>query len=335
MATGAGRVKINLKSFIEDFVRGASEAELREKYALTHSQLVRVVGVLEKRGDITPAEKSERSANLKIRFGSLEEPPATDTYRKGEVELDSGLVLHCPSCGAAVTRGSETCDYCAANLDFSLKGKTVNCPHCLSRTPSEGSFCIRCAHNIKGLVKEGKVLEERLCPRCGIPMVGKDIGEFSVAQCGRCNGIFVPHDTFEAMQEKRDSAIAPVREMARTVVEPEAQVRYVRCPICRSMMNRSNFARISGVIIDSCRGHGVWFDANELEKVMDFISRGGLQKAHAVELERIKAEEKLARLSSTPGAGASVGFSTPDGWGESAGDLDLSHALKWVFRTLF
>jgi len=329
------RVKINPKVFVEDFVRGASEVELREKYALSYSQLVRLLGVLEKRGDVTPADKTRRSGNLKIRFGNPEEPPATDTYRKGAVELDSGLVLHCPSCGAAVARGSQTCDYCAADLDFSMKGKTVNCPHCLSRTPADGNFCIRCARSIKGLVKEGKVLEDRLCPRCEMPLRGHDIGDFSVAACDKCNGFFVPHETFEMMQEKRDSVILPARETPKNAVEPESQVRYVRCPVCRNMMNRNNFARISGVIIDSCRGHGIWFDAGELEKVIDFITRGGLQKAKAVELERIKAEQKIAHIDSTPVSAGSGVYSIPAEWGESTGSLDLSHVLKWVFRTLF
>ena len=34
------------------------------------------------------------------------------------------------------------------------------------------------------------------------------------------------------------------------------------------MMNRQNFGRRSGVIIDVCKGHGVWFEPGELSAVL-------------------------------------------------------------------
>jgi Zn-finger nucleic acid-binding protein len=59
-------------------------------------------------------------------------------------------------------------------------------------------------------------------------------------------------------------------------------------------MNRSNFARSSGVIIDLCKQHGVWFDADELPKIIDFIDQGGL--AHSREKEKIALQEERGRL---------------------------------------
>lgn len=296
MAQETGRARVNVKTFLEDWARGASDEELLEKYRLTQSQLTRVVGVLRKQGKITEEEVAERNENLKIRFGSTNGPPDQRVFRKGEVELDSGLVLHCPSCGAAVRRGTENCDYCGAYLDFALKGKTVHCPVCFASTPANGRFCMRCARPIKGLVEEGKLLEDRLCPRCEIPMRGRTFGDFSVVQCSQCSGLFVPHETFEMMQESRDRIVFPARPVERGQVEAGACVSYVRCPICRNIMNRTNFARISGVIIDTCRGHGIWFDSGELERIMEFVSRGGLAKAKDVDIQRQKDEEQLMRL---------------------------------------
>ncbi len=61
-------------------------------------------------------------------------------------------------------------------------------------------------------------------------------------------------------------------------------------------MNRKNFARISGVIIDECRSHGGWLDAGELEKIRLFIADGGLEKAQDKQIERTAADLKeLAR----------------------------------------
>lgn len=299
MAQEASRQKVNVRSFMEDWVRGASETELLEKYRLTQSQLTRLIGVLRQQQKITEDEIAQRNENLKVRFGSAEGPPDRRMYRKGEVELDTGLVLHCPSCGASVKRGAENCEYCGSHLDFDLKGKTIHCPVCFATTPANSRFCMRCARPIKGLVEEGKLLEDRLCPRCEVPMRGQTFGEFSVAQCSQCSGLFVPHETFEMMQETRDRAIFPARPIGRGELRPDTYVRYVRCPICRNMMNRTNFARISGVIIDTCRGHGIWFDPGELEKIMEFISLGGLAKAKDVDLQRQKDEEQLMKLRNT------------------------------------
>jgi len=40
-------------------------------------------------------------------------------------------------------------------------------------------------------------------------------------------------------------------------------------------MHRLNFGRKSGIILDSCRPHGLWFDANELDAVVRWIRTGG------------------------------------------------------------
>jgi Zn-finger nucleic acid-binding protein len=329
------RKRVNVPSFLRDFTGGASDEELQDKYSLSHSQLTRIVGVLEEKGQITEKEISQRKEELAIRFGSPEGPPPNAGVGKASVELDTGLVLHCPSCGASVKRGVENCEYCHAHLDFSLKGKTVNCPHCLAVTPADGRFCIRCAKPVAGLIQEGKTLEDRLCPRCEIPLQGKQIGDFSVLACTKCTGLFVPHETFEMMQERRDHVIFTVDPTQRGQIHVEDAVKYVRCPICRTMMNRTNFARISGIIIDTCRGHGIWFDAGELEKLMDFVARGGLEKAKTTELQRLKDEEKAMAIRNAPTMGdrydttAFGGLSNP-----RASGVDLLDAVGWIFGAL-
>ena len=332
MVSERTRVRVNIKAFLEDYLRGASEEEIRQKHALDHSQVNRVVGLLQKKGLIADKQRAKREENLRIRFGTSEETPSTATYRRGEVELDSDLVLHCPSCGASVERGVETCVYCGAPLDFSLKGKTIICPHCFAKTNAAGRFCILCAHPIKGLVQQGKILEDRPCPRCEVPMHGKSLGEFSLIECPECTGVFIPHETFEMMQERRDGAILDTRHSGRATPSMEAQIRYVRCPVCRKMMNRENFARISGVIIDSCRDHGLWFDAGEIVRIMAFVAKGGIQKAKAVEMDQLKAEEKIMRLrNSSSGQGGM--YATPGfDFDERSRGVDLVDIVRWLTR---
>ncbi len=325
--------RVNVKSFLDDFIRGSSEEELQQKYSLGHSQVTRVVGILKGRGEITPETLSKREENLRIRFGPTGGSPHSQLEEKESVDLNSGLVLHCPSCGASVERGVKACDYCGAHLDFSLGGKTVHCPHCFAATPADGRFCICCARPLERAEREGAILENRLCPRCEVPMREVQIGDFSVVGCRQCGGFFIPDETFEMMQDRSDRVVFPSSPVQRTQVAPEATVRYVRCPVCRNMMNRTNFARISGAIIDTCRGHGTWFDPGEMEKVMDFVARGGLQKAKAADIERLKDEETLMRIKTAesrndvnmlPGSFAD--------FGESKKGLHILNVLGRVLR---
>jgi Zn-finger nucleic acid-binding protein len=50
---------------------------------------------------------------------------------------------------------------------------------------------------------------------------------------------------------------------------------YRPCPSCKQLMVRRNYAHASGVIIDLCREHGVWFDADELARILAWVRAGG------------------------------------------------------------
>ncbi|TLD41133.1 MAG: hypothetical protein JETT_2598 [Candidatus Jettenia ecosi] len=52
-------------------------------------------------------------------------------------------------------------------------------------------------------------------------------------------------------------------------------VRYIPCPLCKKLMQRKNWGTHSGIIVDTCYEHGTWYDAEELEKIREFIMRGG------------------------------------------------------------
>jgi Zn-finger nucleic acid-binding protein len=66
--------------------------------------------------------------------------------------------------------------------------------------------------------------------------------------------------------------------VARPAGVVDVRVKYLRCPVCRGKMDRVNFARVSGVVVDVCADHGTWFDLNELHLIVDFIISGGLER---------------------------------------------------------
>jgi Zn-finger nucleic acid-binding protein len=85
----------------------------------------------------------------------------------------------------------------------------------------------------------------------------------------------------------------------------EEKVQYIPCLVCGHFMNRRNFAGCSGIIVDWCKGHGYWFDASELERLVAFVQSGGLDKARKMEIER--AKEELRRAEDRRKASASAG----------------------------
>ena len=70
---------------------------------------------------------------------------------------------------------------------------------------------------------------------------------------------------------------------------------YRSCSVCGHTMQRRNFARISGVIVDECRIHGTFFDAGELEDVLAFVRSGGLLLARRRETEELEREARRAQ----------------------------------------
>jgi hypothetical protein len=96
------------------------------------------------------------------------------------------------------------------------------------------------------------------------------------------------------------------------------------------MMNRHNFGRASGVVLDVCRPHGTFFDRAELHGVVRFIRGGGLERARERQLERLAEEERRARAREARSAAASVAMHpTSARYGSSpAASLDLGALLR-------
>jgi Zn-finger nucleic acid-binding protein len=73
---------------------------------------------------------------------------------------------------------------------------------------------------------------------------------------------------------------------------PPGGKMYLKCPSCKTIMNRRQFAAGSGVIVDVCKHHGTFFDIGELPAIIDFVMQGGLEKAERAEIERMRDEAR-------------------------------------------
>jgi Zn-finger nucleic acid-binding protein len=133
-----------------------------------------------------------------------------------------------------------------------------------------------------------------VCPACRIAFEQYTDDSASLFDCTRCGGQFVEHALLKNLFERQPVYTLETRRNAERVTTREPVV-YRPCPCCQTIMNRKNFGRSSGVIVDICSRHGVWFDAGELPRVIDFVRSGGLARAQRAELEEQQNARRAAR----------------------------------------
>jgi Zn-finger nucleic acid-binding protein len=247
----------------------------------------------------------------------------------------SAGALSCPHCGAPSSPEAPSCSYCGALLAL------VACPSCFARIFEGARHCAYCGAEARR--EEAPPRPVRPCPECGTDLRPALVGSVTLDECMRCGGIWVDPPSFERIcAEREEQAVvlatafpAPVHRPLGAAAGPR---RYWPCPECRRLMNRQNFAHVSGILVDVCKGHGVWFSHGELRQIVEFIRAGGLEHARVREKSDLEDERRRLRseeyaLSLKEGAARGVrieGRLGPDDYGmllSAARDL-----LKGLFR---
>lgn len=147
--------------------------------------------------------------------------------------------------------------------------------------------------------QESPVAVKRNCPRCKSSLRAVTIGQASLLECAACLGLWVDTTTFEKICSDREQQSAVLGGASLTSPQATAgtsgKVTYIPCPECSQLMNRANFARCSGVIIDLCKKHGIWFDKDELTRIVEFIRQGGMEISRAKEKAQLEEERRQLR----------------------------------------
>jgi Zn-finger nucleic acid-binding protein len=157
-------------------------------------------------------------------------------------------------------------------------------------------------------------------------------------ECPRGMGVWVDARLFEricAERERQADVLAMSPQEQERALTPhivsDASVRYRPCPRCGQLMNRYNFGHISGVIIDRCPAHGVWFDREELRRIVDFIRAGGMG------LSRQREAPEKSDAARERQAQARVDSLSDNSWG-AGGGIDhlanvcraIGHVIGWL-----
>jgi len=195
--------------------------------------------------------------------------------------------LHCPNCGAPAGPGDQSCKYCHATL------ATVSCPKCFALMFEGAVYCQSCGAR-RARTAGGD--RRARCSACFGTMHEVQVGTTILMECEKCHAMWLDTATFDQICADREAQAAVLQQwgaVARAAIN--APVQYRRCVACGKMMNRLNFGRLSGTIVDVCKGHGTFLDAGELHQIVQFIQSGGLDRARQQQIDDLKEQEEHLR----------------------------------------
>ena len=190
-------------------------------------------------------------------------------------------MARCKSCSAPLLSHSIKCGYCGVRNDIDLKG----------------------IHEYTTARPES----ERSCPRCDKVLETIDLnieGHFYIERCNACMGMFFDPGELQFLLDKTVTNVYSIDyqrlvNINKELHRRESVVQYIKCPVCRELMNRINFGARSGVIVDRCKAHGIWLDGGELKHLMQWRKAGGklLQEKRAVQRQQAEQKQKERRES--------------------------------------
>ena len=152
-------------------------------------------------------------------------------------------------------------------------------------------FCSHCGAAVSRQEKDISHLE---CPRCAVLLNQAAIGDVELLECPQCEGFWADAAVLQRIQNEhqRQAAVLVTGSAPNPGGITESLVRYIHCPVCGEFMNRMNFARCSGVVVDVCKPHGTWLDRDELRRIVEFIRAGGLDRSRQRQIAELEHQRR-------------------------------------------
>ena len=168
------------------------------------------------------------------------------------------------------------------------------------------------------------------------------VDEIELDICQGCGGTWYDRSELEQRLErhlKGTGEDGPSIARTETGVRRKSdfqEVRYLSCPRCSAQMQRKNYGRVSGVIVDVCVHHGLFLDAGEFDKLTQFQRSGGEDKTRRAETTEAKrhkeVRKRIAHLDQDRLASRGRGFGRrySEGWA-SEGRSPLLRLIADIF----
>ena len=120
------------------------------------------------------------------------------------------------------------------------------------------------------------------CPHCSAPLIIVEHAGIELDYCLECQGLWFDAEELNLLAEALEFAA----DFPDVLDLPKADTREKPrpCPRCRKKMDKATIGEHE-VLIDRCpRGHGIWFDRGELERVLEVrdIEVGGGGAQHVI-----------------------------------------------------
>lgn len=213
-------------------------------------------------------------------------------------------VVRCSSCGGARANKATECEFCRSSFTMHDYDLNTVCHSCFTRVSDKAKYCHSCGTGVGAEDNIGNITD-KACPACKSDQflhtrqLRSD--HPAVLECDHCVGLWLTNEYFEVIikdaLEAGESAIKPddVQPHKIETYSHQKTVQYRKCPDCNEFMSRQNFSRRSGVVVDFCKQHGRWFDAEELSRILTWVNAGGIAKNSKAELAEAKSKLKEAK----------------------------------------
>ena len=275
--------------------------------------------------------------------GELVPCPCGEMVAVPPLVAHDSAVVRCSACGAPREGDEAECRYCGSSFTVHERDIDTICPVCMARVSGGARFCDHCGSPI--LADQAAAAATALrCPACSPRRLLRSrqfAGEpVAVSECVVCGGLWTDRKVFEVLLVRARHGQLGGAAVAVTGERPAGTVPagtagagaragmgagagagaaggghlYRPCPVCGTLMNRQNYGRKSGVILDICGAHGIWFDLDELPQVLAWVQGGGEERAGRFEVEEARAAVREMRLQATSDAlgGGSWGYAVAD-----------------------
>ena len=115
----------------------------------------------------------------------------------------------------------------------------------------------------------------RVCPKCDVPLFIVHFKEIEIDFCQQCHGLWLDAGELEALMRQTGATTTDplLNFQKQTGIQPKGRPHL--CPRCDAALHEIPVAPLGGDVrstsltLDKCpRGHGLWFDGDELQQLL-------------------------------------------------------------------
>src|SRR4051812_18003244 len=111
------------------------------------------------------------------------------------------------------------------------------------------------------------------CPRCNVELDSHQATRVLLHGCPTCGGVWLDGEASRRVVEAIDpTVVGAADEESRRARQLQVDVsRAAPCPVCAQPLRRMPIEQAQ-VDVDACEQHGVWFDRDELQRVIRAVA---------------------------------------------------------------